>query len=149
MRFQLELDIDQPRERVVALFLDPQNLKAWQPDLVSYEQISGNDPNEVGAKSKQVHKMGKQDVEMIQTIMKNDYPEEFSATFEADGVWNLIDNRFLDIGGSKTKWVVDAEFKCSGIVVKLITLFAPGMFKRQTRTFMQRFKDFAETRATP
>ena len=145
MKFRLELEIDQPRDRVVALFLDPANLKAWQPDLLSHVQIGSGDPAAVGARSKQIHRYGRQQVEMIQTITRNEHPEAFGATFEADGIWNLIENRFADLDGTRTRWEIDAEFRCSGIIVKLMTIFAPGMFRRQTMTFMQRFKAFAET----
>ena len=144
MRFGLDLEINVPRDCVVGLFLDPDNLKKWQPDLVSLKQIGGDAPRAVGAKWTQVHKMGGRDVEMIETILTHNYPEEFSATYEADGIWNLIENRFLEVGSDKTKWLLDADFKCSGFVLRLMTLFAPGMFRRQTKTFMDRFKAFAE-----
>ena len=143
MRYQLELDIELPRERVIELFLDAQNLSKWQPDLVSFEHIEGVEARRVGAKSRQVHKMGKREVEMIETITAHNYPDEFSATYEADGVWNLIENRFVDVGGRKTNWILDSEFKCSGIM-RIIAFLMPGMFKKQTFTFMRRFKEFAE-----
>ncbi|MBV7330419.1 SRPBCC family protein [Chloroflexi bacterium TSY] len=143
MRYQLELDIDLPRERIIELFLDTQNLAKWQPDLVSFEPLGGDKPREVGAKSRQVHKMGRREVEMIETITVHNYPDQFSATYEADGVWNLIENRFVDIGVGKTKWILDSEFRCSGFM-KIMAFFMPGMFKKQTFTFMKRFKDFAE-----
>ena len=143
MRYQLELDIDLPRERVIELFLDHDNLRKWQPDLVSFEPIGGDEPRQVGAKSKQVHKMGRREVEIIETITAHNFPDEFSATYEADGVWNLVENRFVDVGERKTHWLLTSEFKCSGIV-RLMAFFMPGMFKRQTLTFMNRFKEFAE-----
>jgi hypothetical protein len=34
-------------------------------------------------------------------------------------------------------------------MVKLIGFLMPGIFKKQTLTFMQRFKDFAEKNANP
>ena len=43
MRYELELDIDLPRERVVELFLDAENLPKWQPDLVSFEPLGEGD----------------------------------------------------------------------------------------------------------
>ena len=144
MKCQLELEIDRPREHVVALFLDPENLTAWQPDLVSYEQIGDGDPVAVGARLKQIHRMGRQQAEMIRTVTRNEYPEAFGATFETDGIWNLIENRFFDIDGMRTKWEVDAEFRCSGVFLKLMMMISPGMFRRQTLKFMQRFKAFAE-----
>jgi hypothetical protein len=43
-----------------------------------------------------------------------------------------------------TRWVLDSHFKFSGLMMKLMALLLPGMFKKQTLTFMQRFKEFAE-----
>lgn len=143
MRYQLELEIDVPREHVIALFLDPGNLAKWQPELVSFEQVSGA-PREVGAVSRQVHKMGGREVEMIETITVRDHPDAFSATYEADGVWNLVENRFVDLGNGRTGWVLDSEFRCSSLIPRLMAFFAPGMFRKQTLTFMERFRDFAE-----
>lgn len=147
MRYQLELEIDLPRERVIELFLDHDNLnkwQPWQPDLINFELISGDNAREVGAKSKQVHKMVRREVEVIETVTTHNYPDEFSATFEADGVLKLIENRFFNIGEHKTKWVLNSEYKCSGGIVKLMAIFKPSMFKKQTRIYMSRFKDFAE-----
>ena len=143
MRYQIELDIDLPRERVIEIFLDPQNLPKWQPDLVSFEPITGHELRQVGAKSRQIHKMGKREIEIIETITVHNFPNEFSATYEADGVWNLVENLFVDVGGQTTKWILNSEFKCSGIT-RLFAFFMPGAFKKQTLTYMKYFKEFVE-----
>jgi uncharacterized protein YndB with AHSA1/START domain len=144
MRYQLELEINAPRERVVKLFLDPDNLQRWQPDLVRFEQIGSGAPRAVGAKSKQVHRMGKREFEMIETITVYSPPEEFAATYEAEGVCNLISNRLTETADGTTRWVLNSHFKFSSLMMKLMALLLPGMFKKQTLTFMQRFKEFAE-----
>lgn len=143
MQYRLELDIDRPRQRVVELFLDPANLARWQPSLVSFEPL-GDGARQVGARSRQVHTMGRRTVEMIETITVHDYPDRFSATYEADGIWNLIENRFLETDANRTHWVLDTELRCTGLIVRLMTVFAPGLFRRQTLTFMKHFKEFAE-----
>lgn len=142
MRYQLEIEITAPRERVLELFLDHNNLKKWQPELVSFERTQG-DGRSVGSQSKQIHKMGNKEIEMIETITVYEYPDRFSATYETDGVWNLVETWFYD-EGTKTKWVVESEFKCSGIMMKLMLFLMPGMFKKQTFMFMERFKTFVE-----
>ncbi len=144
MRYQLELEIDVPREHVVELFLDPENLTKWQPSLVSFESIKGNDAREVGAQSRQVHKMGAREVEMIETITAHDYPHTFSATYEGGGVFNAIENSFSEIGAQKTKWVLSSECRSSKWIVKLMLFFLPGLFRRQSLAFMTQFKEFAE-----
>lgn len=144
MQYRLDLDIDLPRARVVELFLDAGNLKDWQPDLVSFETISGTDPRAVGSKNRQVHMMGQREFEMIETITQHDYPERFAATYEAPNVWNLVENRFVDLGDGTTRWTVDNTFRCAGVVRVMATLFK-GRFRKQTLDFMQRFKAYAES----
>ncbi len=144
MRYRLELEINLPRERVIELFLDPENLSKWQPDLVSFETIGNGDPREVGAKSRQIHRMGNREVESIETITVHNPPEEFAATYEADGVWNLIENRFIEVSESHTKWILQSECKFSNVFMRLLASVAPGMFKKQALTFMEQFKAFAE-----
>lgn len=144
MRYQLELEIDAPRGRVIELFLDPDNLQLWQPDLVSVEQIGAGAPREVGTISKQVHRMGKRELPMIETITVHSPPEKFAATYEAEGVLNLISNRFTETAEGKTHWVLDSHFKFRGLMMKTVALFMPAAFRKQTLTFMQRFKEFAE-----
>ena len=46
--------------------------------------------------------MGKREIEIIETVTVHKPPEEFAATYEAPGVWNLVENRFIDVGGRKT-----------------------------------------------
>ena len=145
MRYQLELEIDRPRDRVLALFLDPENLPKWQSSIVSFEHLEGPAERQVGSKSRQIHKMGGRVTEMIETITAHDWPERFSATYEGDGIWNHIENRFFEVDGQKTRWTLDAELECSGAMVKFFMLVLPGMIRRNTMDFMKRFKDFAES----
>ena len=144
MRFELEVVIKLPRLRVVELFLEPDNLGKWQPGFVSFDHIGGAAPRRVGARSRQVHRMGHRDVESIETITVSDHPDRFSATYEADGVWNLIENRFVDAGNDGTRWILTSELRCTGLFVRLVALLTPGLFRQQMLTFMERFKAFAE-----
>ena len=142
MQYEIEMDIDLPRARVIELFDSKENLKEWQPDLISFEHQSG-EPGEVGAKSKLIYKMGKKEVEMIETITAKNLPDEFSGTYEADGVWNRCENRFIEVGENRTRWHFTTEFRLSGFM-KLMGFFMPFLFKKQSRQFMEQFKAFAE-----
>ena len=91
MKYSLELVINLPRDRLVELFDNQENVKKWQPDLVTFEHKSG-EAGKVGAESRLVYRMGKGEQEMIETIVARNLPEEFSATYEADGVWNKLNS---------------------------------------------------------
>ena len=142
MKYTIEIDIDLPRDKVIELFDNPENMKYWQQGFISMEHISGT-LGQVGSKSKLKYKMGNREIEMIETITKRDLPNEFSGTYEAKGVWNLNKNYFLELGLNKTKWKSEIEFKFSGFM-KLIAFLMPSSFKKQSMKYLKDFKEFAE-----
>ena len=142
MKYTLEIDLDLPRDSVIELFDNPDNVSQWQPDLIGFEHESG-DPGRVGARSRLRYTMGKKEIEMIETITSRQLPDEFSATYEAKGVWNQVVHRFIDVGPNQTRWVLDAVFRCNGSM-SVMAFLMPGMFKKQTLKYMQQFKAFAE-----
>lgn len=145
MRYQLELELDAKRDRVVELFLDADNLKKWQPSLVRFDVVGDGEFRGVGAQSRQLHRMGNREVDMLATITVENYPENFSATFEADDVWNLIENRFVEQAGNRTAWTLTSDFRSSKWWMKGFMVLFPGMFKKQTQEFMGHFKEFVES----
>lgn len=142
MQYTTEITIDLPRERVIELFDNPENLPKWQPGLVSFEPLSGT-TGQPGARSKLIYDMGKRRIEMIETITRRDLPDAFDGTYETKGVYNEIQNRFTDLGNGQTKWVSHTTFRFTGLM-KLMGWFMAGAFKRQSYKFMEQFKSFAE-----
>lgn len=142
MKYSCELIINLPRERVIELFDNPDNMPKWQPGLQSFEPISG-EPGQPGAKSRLVYDMNGRRVEMVETIVSRNLPDEFSGTYEAKGVKNWIANYFYDEADDKTRWVMDSEFMFSGFMI-LLSLFMRGSFRKETQSTMFRFKAFAE-----
>lgn len=143
MRYETEVYIDLPRERVIELFDSFENLKKWQDGLVSIEHISG-DPGQPGAKTRLLYDMGRRRMEMIETIIARDLPDEFSGTYDASGVHNIVRNTFYD-EGERTRWVLDSEFQFRSFM-RIMSLFIPGSkFREQTRSSMESFKRFAES----
>lgn len=143
MKYTCELTIDLPRDEVIALFDDADNLPKWQPGLQSFEHLSG-EPGRPGAKSRLLYDQGGRRIEMTETILRRDLPDLFSGTYETRGVHNEIVNHFHD-EGDRTRWVLESDFRFSGFML-LMLLFMRGAFRKQTEKTMQRFKDFAEGR---
>jgi len=142
MKYSNEVIINLPLNRVIELFDSEENLFKWQPELISFEHLSG-EKGEVGAKSKLKYKMGKREVEMTETITVKDLPKEFSGTYEAKGVWNEVKNYFEALDEHSTRWYADCHFEFSGFM-KLIAFFMPGAFKKQSQKYLDQFKVFAE-----
>lgn len=87
---------------------------------------------------------GKHRVEMIETVIKRDFPNEFTGTYEFDGGSNTLENHFSELGSDRTMWKFTSEFKFCTFMMKTIGFFFPGMFRKQSMVFLQKFKEFAE-----
>ena len=142
MKYTCEVEINQPVAKVVELFDNPDNMKLWMPGLISFEHLSGTH-GQPGAKSKLKFGMNNREIEMIETVTVRNLPEEFSGTYEAKGVFNIVKNHFIPVAPDKTKYVTEHEFQFSGFM-KIMGLFMPGAFKKESQKHLNRFKEFAE-----
>ena len=141
-KYQNEVIINAPRERVIELFDSSENLKEWQEGFISMEPLEGV-PGTVGSKHTMRYKMGKREIEMIETITKKDLPDLFSGTYEAKNVFNSIDNHFEDLSDGRTRYWTENEFKLSGMM-SLFGWLMPGAFKKQSQKYLDNFKDYVE-----
>lgn len=142
MKYKNEIVINAPREKVIELFSDPDKIKEWQPGFISMERISG-ESGKVGSKVKMNYKMGKREVEMIETITVNNLPNEFSGTYEAKGVFNLVNNYFEALPDGNTKYWTENEFEFKGFM-RIIGFLFPNAFKKESQKYLVLFKAFVE-----
>ncbi len=142
MKYSQSVEINLPLARVIELFDDPRHYTSWQKSLVSIERIEG-EHGQVGARTRLEHKMGGRAITMIETITESNLPDVLKATYEAPGVWNQNLSQFIALNSEKTRWMMDSEFKASGLM-GIMTRFMPAMFKKQTLATMKSFKMFAE-----
>lgn len=81
---------------------------------------------------------------MHETITTRNLPDEFSASYQAKGVDNVVKNRFVPIDENKTRYVAEQEFRFKGYM-RFIALFMPkSTFKKTSQKHMNDFKEFAE-----
>lgn len=142
MKYTTEVIIDLSRDEFIKKLDNPDNMKHWMRGLLSHEMISGK-PGQEGATMNMKFKRGKGEMEMVETILKRNFPEELHAAYDAKGVHNIQRNFFKEENG-KTKWVSESEFQFSGFGMKLISFLMPGAFKKQSMKYAQDFKNFAE-----
>jgi hypothetical protein len=143
MHYIVETEINLPVGRVIELFDNADNMKKWMEGLESFEHLSGT-PGQPGAKSKLVFNMNGRKMEMIETVTVRNLPHEFSGTYEAKGVFNMVKNKFIPVGGNKTRYVSEQEFQLKGFM-KVIGFFMKGAFKKQSMKYLTDFKRFAES----
>ena len=142
MHYSVTVEINLPRERVIELFDNPDNMPNWQPSLLSFTHLTG-EAGQAGATSELKYQMGKREITMIETITERNLPDVFSGTYETKGVWNQVSNHFVELNG-KTMWTMNTVFKCTGML-RIMAWLMPGMFKKQTTADMLSFKAFAES----
>lgn len=143
LKYTTEIIIKKPRNEVVKLLDNPDNLKEWQPGFVSMKPMAG-EHGKVGSKTKLNYKMGNRDVEMIETITERNLPDSLSFTFDAGPVLNIQHNRFEAVDEFTTKWVSENEFQFGNFGMKLMGWLMPGAFKKQSQLYLDKFKEFAE-----
>ena len=77
-------------------------------------------------------------------VFAGNLPDEFSGTYEAKGVYNTMVNKFEVVDENTTRWWAESDFKFSGFM-SIMSIFMGGAMRKQTETFMTRFKDFVES----
>lgn len=144
MKFSYSVDINAPREKVVELFNNVEHYPNWFASFVSYEQLSGNYA-EVGAKARV---MFKNNMEITETILVNNLPEEKTMLSEHKHMTNTMKNTFDVLSDTQTRYTVEIEYtKFVGFMPKLMSKFLPSIFKNGTKKMIEAFKQFVEGEA--
>ena len=147
IKYTEEIEINSNIDSLIVLFDNPYNMKEYMEGIESYTVLSGN-IREVGAKAELVVAFIEKDVVnrrivMIEEIITNNLPKEKKVTYTADGVYNIVTNRFEKVSENKTKFINEQEFEFKGYM-KIISFFIPSAFKKQSKIYLEDFKEFAE-----
>ena len=143
MKFKLELPIDKPRADVWRAFDDPENMKNWQPSLVSFEPISGK-PGRPGAVSRLTYNEGGREFSLIEKVTHRDELNELDGVYENKFADNIVRNRFIEQGKDQTLWVVETEFRFKTFLMRILGPIMKKNFVTRTQRDMERFKEMAE-----
>ena len=141
--YTVGITVDLPRERVIELFDNTDNLFCWQTGLQSFEPLSG-ELGQPGARAKLVYLNGKRRIELIEEITERDLPDRFCGRYEWDGGQNALNNRFIELGPDRTRWESTCSYQFNSLMMKLMGLLLPGTFRKQNMAFLENFKAFAE-----
>ena len=140
MKFTCSVEINQPKAYVAEIFSDSSLLKHFQNGLKAKEHISGV-PEEAGAKSKMIYEK----LELIETIISNDLPDEFMALYEHKHMTNTMKVNFESLSENVTCYTSEIEYtKFNGLMIKFIAKLFPSMFKKQALKWMNQFKVYVE-----
>ncbi len=89
MKYSCEVTIDRPRDVVVKLFDNPDNMPKWMDDLEKFEHMEGT-PGQPGAKSRLTFKSGRRTFDLIETVTSNNLPDEMTGTYESKVAFNKM-----------------------------------------------------------
>ena len=142
MKYATEISIKLPREKVIELFDNPDNLSKWQLGLKSFTQLEGKVGQE-GSSSRMVFTGRKSDLVITETVKRRNFPDLYCVHYKSKGVYNEVVNHFSEHEPGKTIWKMINEFKFSGIMA-LMAPFMKSAFTSNTLLSMERFKIFAE-----
>ena len=143
IEYTLDLVIEKPRDAVVALFDNTENMKLWMPEMEVFEPLEGK-PGATGSTARMVFNEKGRKMDMVETITANEFPDRFCATYACGKVFNTVENTFTDTSEGHTRWTTHNVFELGGFM-RLLGIFMKGAFPKQTMTHMQRFKVFAES----
>ena len=143
MKYTCSVEINAPIEKVVALWENKEYFKKWQDGFESIQHLEGI-PNTIGAKSRIVLQ-DKMRIELIETIISINLPEEKTALYEHIHMTNTQISRFETTKNGKTLYKSEVEYiKFNGLMIKLMAKLFPGKFKKQSQKWMKQFKTFVE-----
>ena len=143
MKYTTEIKVNVPLDEFIKKMDNVDNMKHWQRGLVSAEHISG-DLGQLGAKMKLNYKFGKRKMQIIETITKRNFPNEFHANYTTKSMHNVQQNYFEKTSEGVTKWTSKSEYVPLNFSMRLMLFFMPRTFKNQSQKYMQDFKNFAE-----
>lgn len=144
--YTVGIEIALPREEVVAKFDNPDNLYCWQEGLQSFVHKEG-EPGQPGAKSELTFLLGKREMLLTEIVHRRELPERFDGEYVWAGGRNTLQNRFVEVGPSRTRWESTCSYEFSSIFLKMMAVLAPGLFKKQQMKYLRNFKAFCETGA--
>ncbi|MDQ3016462.1 MAG: SRPBCC family protein [Bacteroidota bacterium] len=139
--FDLSIEINQPIEKVMELYQKRILLPQWQPGLVLDDKITSKTGE---LQYKMTFGSGRRKLVITETILRNDLPEHYDVRFELKGIINHVQNTFVPLSPSVTKWTSHVEYQFKGLK-NLIATYMRSNFENQSGILMRNFKGFAET----
>lgn len=144
MKFICSVVINKPKELVAKLFSNPEFLSEYQDGFIRKEIVSGKH-FEVDTISKMYYKMGKGEMELIETVLKNELPNLFLAQYHHKHTENTMLSTFTAIDENTTKYEAEINYTAfKGVMVNIMRCLFPSMFKKQVQKWLDNFKVFVE-----
>lgn len=144
MKFSFKVQIEKPIQAVSELFQNDALRKNWMPSFISIEPLKG-EPGAEGSTARIMFETPEGPNELIETIVVNTLPHEFSGLYEHKHMVNVMTNKFTKISETETLYETEVEYtKFIGFMPKIMSKLVPGMFKKPVKKQLDDFKAYAE-----
>lgn len=142
MNYSVSNTINQPLDLVIEKFKDPNAMLKWMPGLERVEHIEGT-PGQVGGKS-DLHFLHKNKPMVItETVLEENLPQSIKFSYQSKMGYNEVEIAFEQLSENAVKQTNHSFFDFKGFM-KLLAPLMKGMFKKQSLTYLDAFKDYAE-----
>lgn len=143
MKYESKITIEASLAEVMTKLLKKENMKLWMKGFKSYELEDGKFFQE-NSKAVLTIDTGVKQIEMKELILESDLPFYYKASYEAQGVINMVSNTFEIIDDETTLWTQVSEFKFKSIAVKAFAQMVVSLFKNISQSTLNGFKEFVE-----
>ena len=144
MKHTGHIDINKPIDQVTAIFANPEYLKEYQYGFVGKKLISGT-PQQAGAKSMMYYEHGGRKMELEETIVTNNLPDNFEAFYHHKHMDNTMVARFEALDQQTTRYHYAYHYtRINWIMPKLMAILSPSMYTKLAEKWLQQFKEFVE-----
>src|SRR5262249_24321538 len=90
------------------------------------------------------YKMGNREFDLVETIVANNLPDEFSGVYDAGSMVNTLKHSFKALGPNKTSYKTEVDYTFKSLMPRIMPVIMPGFFKKQTYKYMKLFQAIAE-----
>ena len=144
MKFTSTVYINKPQQEVADFFANASHLHEYQEGFQKKEILSGKEW-EVGTVCMLYYQNGKRKMELKETVLKNDLPNEFMAEYFHTHTENTMKSTFTVVSPTETRYDAEIDYtKFKGAIVKIMAFLFPSFFKKQVQKWLTNFKVFVE-----
>lgn len=144
MKFTCTVHINKSQQTVADFFANSDYLGEYQEGFQKKELISG-EPWKEGAISKLYYQNGKRKMELRETVLINNLPNEFLAEYFHTHTENTMKSTFIAVSQDETRYDAEIHYtKFKGAIVKVMAFLFPSFFKKQVQKWLTNFKHFVE-----
>ena len=142
MKYTLSNTINRPLEEVIEKFIEPDGAIHWMEGLQKIERLSDK-PHEVGAKSNFHFLHRNKKMQITETILEQNLPDQIKFGFQSTMGYNEVEMLFERLSDDSVKQINNSYFELKGFM-KVFGFLMKGMFKKQSLKYMVSFKKYVE-----